>query len=305
MKILLANFAGVGSNILKYLTWCLLKKDEDTIFFFYANKSVHDNSQLVPFSNLMNEMDSNIFYKLFKLPIGTTQNDLLYSNVLEMHYPTFLEKDKYIKYGLKAVPEGFSQYSYNFIFVSKVFKDPNLQYYRNIYNNIFREHLIPTEYLQNKIDSEMNVIRDLKIQGKRILAVFIRTPIHFTDYYNKNEKFNFSNVLAEIIEEMKDYDYILPITQIKQYYEVLNNYFSDNIIRLDRMRLSEMEDWKSSNITADDFEKEVTTAMIDIYLGSQCDMVMGGSSNLVFSALILNAENKFKEFKCLEGKDTG
>jgi hypothetical protein len=34
-------------------------------------------------------------------------------------------------------------------------------------------------------------------------------------------------------------------------------------------------------------------------------MVMGGTSNLVFSALILNAENKFKEFKYLEGKDTG
>ena len=163
MKILLANFAGVGCNILKYLTWCLLKKDEDTVFFFYANKSVHDDTQLLPFSNLMNEMGSNIFYKLFKLPIGTKQNDLLYSNVLEMGYPTFLEKDKYIKYGLKAVPEGFGQYIYNFIFVNKLFKDPNLQYYRNIYNNIVKEHLIPTAYLQNKIDSEMNVIRDLKI----------------------------------------------------------------------------------------------------------------------------------------------
>ena len=71
------------------------------------------------------------------------------------------------------------------------------------------------------------------------------------------------------------------------------------------MRLSEMEDWKSTNITADDFEKEVTTAIIDMYLGSQCDMVMGGASNLVFSALILNPDNKCKEFKYLEGKDSG
>lgn len=303
MKILLGNFAGLGSNILKYLTWCLVKKDEDTVFFFYANKSVHDNPQLLPFSSLMNEMDSNIFYKLFKLPIGTTQNDLLYSNVLEMHYPNFLEKDKYIKYGLKEFPEGFSQYS-NFIFVNRLLKDPNLQYYRNIYNNIVKEHLIPTAYLQNIIDSEMSVIRDLKAQGKRILAVFIRTPMHYAEYYNKREKFIFSNVLAEIIEEMKDYDYILPITQIKQYYEILNSYFSDNIIRLDRMRLSEMEDWKSSNITADDFEKEVTTAIIDIYLGSQCDMVIGGTSNLLFSAIFLNAENRCKIFKCFEGKES-
>jgi hypothetical protein len=66
-----------------------------------------------------------------------------------------------------------------------------------------------------------------------------------------------------------------------------------------------MVDWVHQNLNDLQFENEVETAIIDVYLASHCDTVAGGSSNLFISTLLLNPHNNFKVFKCLEGKDAG
>ena len=306
MKLLLGNYGGTFCNTQKYLLWCLVKKEEDTILFFYANKSDNDHPKIPPFEPnkfyTAEEQDRNILYKLFEYPQGMNKTDILKLDVFEMNYPCFLDKPTYEKYGLKQFPELFSLHDNNFIFTTKLFSDPNLQVYRILFNTLWKKHLIPTPYLQNRIDSELEPILKLKKQEKRILGAFFRTPLHFN---NNKESYKFNDLLDEIIEEMKEYDYLLPITQVGPYYDILKERFPKNIIKLDRIRLPEMVDWVHQNLNDLQFENEVETAIIDVYLASHCDTVAGGSSNLFISTLLLNPHNNFKVFKCLEGKDAG
>ena len=305
MKLLLGNYGGTFCNTQKYLLWCLVKKEEDTILFFYANKADHTHPKMPPFDPnkfyTAEEQDRNIFYKFFEYPQGMNKTDIVKIDVFEMNYPCFLDKSTYEKYGLNPFPESFSLHDNNFIFTNKLFSDPNLQFYRILFNNLWKKHLIPTKKLQDTIDIELATILKLKNQGNRILATFIRTPLHFSE----NEKaYEFTDLLNEIIEEMKDYDYLLPITQVGPYYDILIKQFPTNMIKLDRIRLPEMMDWTSQKLDDIKFENEVRTAIIDVYLASHCDTAIGGSSNLFISTLLLNPEIKFKIFKCLEGKDS-
>ena len=76
MKILLGNFAGLGSNLVKFLDWCIIKNKDDIILMFYANKNLlgphgswnNQDMNVAPFKNLESDIHTNIFYKLFKLP---------------------------------------------------------------------------------------------------------------------------------------------------------------------------------------------------------------------------------------------
>jgi hypothetical protein len=306
MKLLLGNYGGTFCNTQKYLLWCLVKKEEDTILFFYANKSDNNHPNMRPFDPnkfyTHEEQNRNIFYKFFEYPQGMNKTDILKLDVFEMNYPCFLDKSTYDKYGLKQFPESFSLHENNFIFTTKLFSDPNIQLYRNLFNSLWKEYLIPTPYLQDRIDSTLKCVTDLQKQGKRILATFIRTPWHFT--HTEKKGYEFDDLLDEIIEEMKDYDYLLPITQVGPYYNILQETFPTNMIKLDRIRLPEMADWAHQNLNDLQFEDEVKTAIIDVYLASHCDTVAGGLSNLFISTLLLNPEIKFKIFKCLEGKDS-
>ena len=307
MKLLLGNYGGTFCNTQKYLLWCLVKKEEDTILFFYANKADHTHPNMLPFDPnkfyTAEEQDRNIFYKFFEYPQGMNKTDILKLDVFEMNYPCFLDKSTYEKYGLNPFPESFSLHENNFIFTTKLFSDPNIQLYRNLFNTLWKKHLIPTPYLQDRIDSTLKCVTDLQKQGKRILATFIRTPWHFT-HTTEKKGYEFNDLLNEIIEEMKEYDYLLPITQVGPYYDILIKQFPTNMIKLDRIRLPEMADWVHQNLNDLQFENEVKTAIIDVYLASHCDTVAGGSSNLFISTLLLNPHNNFKIFKCLEGKDS-
>ena len=306
MKLLLGNYGGTFCNTQKYLLWCLVKKEEDTILFFYANKAQNDHPKMPPFDknkfNIPEEHDRNIFYKFFEYPQGMNKTDILKLDVFEMNYPCFLDKSTYEKYDLNPFPESFSLHDNNFIFTNKLFSDPNLQFYRILFNNLWKKHLIPTKKLQDTIDIELATILKLKNQGNRILATFIRTPLHFSE----NEKaYEFTDLLNEIIEEMKEYDYLLPLTQVGPYYDVLQETFPTNMIKLDRIRTPEMMCKLAHTVLSDsELEEEVLLSLVDVYLASHCDTVAGGLSNLFISTLLLNPHNNFKIFKCLEGKDT-
>ena len=307
MKLLLGNYGGTFCNTQKYLLWCLVKKEEDTILFFYANKADHTHPKMPPFDPnkfyTAEEQDRNIFYKFFEYPQGMNKTDIVKIDVFEMNYPCFLDKSTYEKYGLNPFPESFSLHDNNFIFTTKLFSDPNLQFYRILFNTLWKKHLIPTPYLQNRIYSTLKCVTDLQKQGKRVLATFIRTPWHFTHTEKKGYEFN--DLLNEIIEEMKDYDYLLPLTQVAPYYDVLQETFPTNMIKLDRIRTPEMMCKLAHTVLSDsELEEEVLLSLVDVYLASHCDTVAGGLSNLFISTLLLNPHNNFKIFKCLEGKDT-
>ena len=309
MKILLGNFAGAFSNVLKFLTWCLVKKDEDALFFFYANKADNDHPKLIPFQwkhedvrqNIFEDRHRNIFYKLFEPPAGYTPDDIVNCDTFEMHFPFNIEKGNYEKYQLKAPPDVFVPYIEHSIFTEKLYNDANFDYFRTTYNTLWKQYLIPTPYLQDCIQKDLVAIQAVKAQGKRIVAAFIRSPVHF--YSDTNDKsYQFRDILQEVEALLQEYDYVLPITQVKPYYEYLEQAFPGKIIPLSRPRHGEMVDWVALKYTEDEFLNEVRTAIVDVYLASQCDMIIGGLSNLFTSTLFLNPTVPFKVFECLKGK---
>jgi hypothetical protein len=62
--------------------------------------------------------------------------------------------------------------------------------------------------------------------------------------------------------------------------------------------VNEDDDWVDvSNL---DYEKEFINSFSDVFIASQCDFIIGGSSNMMLGALIINPNIKFKLFECLK-----
>lgn len=310
MKILLGNHAGAFSNITKILFWCYAKNESDVIFFFYANKSDHCNIKELPFKNihkhstfetlLEEEKERNFFYKFFEFPQGYTYEDFKRPDFFYMHYPYALEEKEYAYLGLRNRVDSLSE---TLIIHPNLFTDPNLQRYRDIYAEMWKKYLIPTKEFQKELDKELALVRNVKAQGKTVLAVFMRTPWHFT--HTNVKGFEFTDMLKEIQEEMKHFDYILPITQVEPYFNVLKDLYPDRILELDRQRYPEMCDmYAHTQVDDAKCELEFRLAVIDVYLGSECNKIAGGLSNLFVGCLFLNPTVDFKVFKCLEGKNT-
>jgi hypothetical protein len=311
MKILLGNFAGAGCNLLKYLSWCDIKKEEDKVLFFYANKLDNDHPTLLPFvpassritsKDIYDNKDKNIFYKLFEHSDGSTDEDVYTPDILDMHFPCYFEKARYESFQFKPFPSSYAAYTNNFIFVKELFQDPLLQQHRNHYSELWAKYMKPTPHFTEVLSRESAQLVKLKEEGKRILAVFIRGPHHFISS-DSNKSYDFHDILCEIKETMKDYDYLLPLTQVQPYYQCIQNDFEGKVIELKRKRLPEMMDWAQVKYTDKEFEEEVTAAIVDIYLASYCNKLLGGMSNLFISCLLLNPVLEFKVFDCLSGKD--
>ena len=87
MILVLGNFAGVFSNILKLLSWSIQAKDSDTILFYYTNKSNNDDWRIMPFQNYEQDLQKIFFYKYFQIPQECSLQTFLQANKFEMGYP--------------------------------------------------------------------------------------------------------------------------------------------------------------------------------------------------------------------------
>jgi hypothetical protein len=151
--------------------------------------------------------------------------------------------------------------------------------------------------MEEVFEDELSILRMLQGEGKRILAVFIRTTVHYNGY-------NVQNVLDEIYEIQEEYDYILPITQVKPFYNQLIETYGKKCICLARNRVDFDQDWWS-NTTDEPFEDEFRMCIADVYLASQCDFLISGASNMFLGSLFFNPSVPFKLYKELETRTTG
>lgn len=311
MKILLGSFAGVGCNLLKYLSWCSVKNKEDKVLFFYGNKPDNDNPQQLPFrheptyvdsKHIYDDRERNLFYKVFEYPEGCKEEDIYNPDILEMHFPCYIEESKYKSLGLKEFPLSYNNYSNRFIFTRKLFTDPHFQNFRNEYNKLWMDFLKPTPSFIQTLFPESNRLFQIKNQGKRILGVFIRSPVHFVST-TQSKSYEFSEMLLEIKQHMEHFDYILPFTQVAPYFQILQSEFQEKCLSLERKRLPEMSDWTAQTLTDIEFESEITTAITDIYLAGFCDTLLGGMSNLFMSVLFLHPHIQYHIFTCLKDKE--
>ena len=90
---------------------------------------------------------------------------------------------------------------------------------------------------------------------------------------------------------MKEYDYILPITIVDEYYQKILEHFGDKVIQLDRYRSKKLsDDWYHKYNKGDSLVNEVEYAIEDVYLSSQCNHVLGSSSNFFLMTLFMNKD---------------
>ncbi len=289
MILVLGNFAGVFSNLLKLICWSIKLKEEDTILFYYTNKSDNNNPRVLPFHDYTNDMSRIFFYKYFEYPTGCSLESFHQANQFEMGFPEISKE---------SLPSFVHPYSNGFIVCSAaLYKDPNLPQIRQLYHEHMKKRLQFTPLMQEFIHDDLYFIKTLQAQGKRVLAVFIRWTNHYGSY-------DVDTLFQEIQEISKSYDYVLPITQIYPFFQRIVALLGDKCIQFPRKYLPDNLDW-CRPMSDEEMEEEFRCAIRDVYLASQCDCVLGGSSNLFLGALLWNPAVSFKVFDELSNKNGG
>jgi hypothetical protein len=288
MIVVLGNFAGVFSNVCKFLTWSLLLKETDTLLFYYTNKGAQNDSiRTLPFQNYEDDTKRIFFYKYFEYPPNSSLETFLKRDTFEMGYPIIPKE---------SLPTYLQHYENGFFFCSpSVYADPYFPFIRKLYHSQIEKRLQFTPSMKAFIEPELQLLRAKQSEGKKILAVFLRSTSHFVNY-------NVDSLFQEIEDIIVNYDYILPITQIRPFLERTLQQFGEKCIRLPRNYLSADIDWIHQTLSDKEFEDEVQTAIADVYLASQCDLVMGGASNMFMGALLFNPNVPYKVFKELKEK---
>jgi hypothetical protein len=291
MILVLGNFAGVFSNLCKFLNWSLLLQEEDTILFYYTNKFKDNQDPTVtPFENYENDISRVFFYRYFEYPKGCNQLSFLQKDRFELKYPEIPSN---------SLPTYLHAYPNAFIYTDpKIYFDPNFPLIRQLYFSHLSKRLVFTPYMKSFFEDELSMIQMLQSEGKKVLAVMIRWTNHY------REGCNIESVFDEIHEIQKDYDVILPLTQVKPFYNRLIETYGRKCIFLSRNRLDEDQDWWY-NTTDEPFEDEFRMAIADVYLASQCDFIISGASNMLLGALFFHPTVPFKIYKELSTKKTG
>jgi hypothetical protein len=289
MILVLGNFAGVFSNVCKLLQWSLCSKEKDTLLFYYTNKFQHNDSfRVLPFRDYEADRYRICFYNVFEFPQGCSLDTFLEPHTFEMGYPQ-IEKEN--------LPPCLQSYESGFVFCSpRVYKDPQFPLIRKLYHEHMERRLPFTTTMKNYLVPELFLLQKIQKEGKRILAVFLRSTCHFEGY-------SVDNVFDELKTTMKDYDYVLPITQIRPFFERVRNEFQDKCICLPRTYLPGDTDWTVQVLPDEEFAHEFRNVIADVYLASQCDFILGGSSNMMLGALFMNPTVPFKLFQELEHRN--
>jgi hypothetical protein len=275
MILVLGNFAGVFSNLLKLLNWSIVLKENDILLFYYTNKKEHnENGHIVPFLSYGGDLSRIIFYKYFEFPKDCSIETFLEDSRIEMFYPP---ESKY-------TPTNTLYFQSDFPLIRQT-------YYEQI-----QKRLHFTSYMKSFLENEVSLLRRYQAEGKRILAVYLRSNGHFID------PFNIDTLFQEIHSIAKEYDYVVPITQIQSFFDRSKEEFQEKILSFPRNYLQDDVDWKK-NVSDEDFEQEFRLAIQDVYLASQCDFILGGPSNMLLGSLFLNPTVSFKIFDELKNRE--
>jgi hypothetical protein len=271
---------------------------------FYANKGIrNDDWTHIPFDKIETAAHRNIFYKFFKLPENKTEHDILNYNRMTLMFPWHLGdtfKERYPSI-LNTNVDIKGSYTLRTFLYDKMNSDGCIQV-RKYLHKVLNQYLIPTESFSESISEDIQKIQHLQSLGKRVLCIMVRWPLHYLKLKVDDDTF-IRNVYSEISDTIKEYDFILPITQVSRVYEHIKNTYGNKCINIQRKRLGN-EDWRK-DVSDSEFEDEIRFAITDIYLASTCSHILFGPSNMAFCAMILNPTLPVSCFKILEGTEGG
>jgi hypothetical protein len=243
--------------------------------------------RVVPFRNYGEDTKRIFFYRYFEYPEGCSLESFCERDMFEMGYPSIPNE---------LLPPFLQPYPGGFIFCHpRLYSDPHFPIIRHLYNAHLQKRLRFTELMKDYIEKDLSTIRKLQEQGKKVLAVFLRSTCHFTNY-------NVDAVFSELRYVMKDYDVIYPVTQIGAFLQRCIQEFGSKTIVFQRRYLNQDVDW-TRPMSDEEFEAEFRDAIADVYMASQCDFVMGGASNMFLGSLFFNPQIPFQLFAELAEKE--
>lgn len=297
MNLIVGNSAGAFSTILLYLKWMVVKKfttSNLSLYFYWSNKTDFYGNSLFDYNSSnyrilnYNQVDKVYFERpnLYDDLFEKKQNKNLDFDVYTEDHPYTMANmiDSYPDIFWKHTGDGSS--------INQYFDIESLATIRNLYHNEWNE-LGLSKNIKLKIEEETKIFKE-----KKTLAVMLRCSRHYFD------KFDINDLLNETKKYMKDYDNLLIITQIEEFFDLFLKEFGDLCIFPNRKRISGDSDWKGNDgskiMTSEEYVKEVEDCIIDVSLVSKADHILSGASNMFLGALIMNPNITFNIFDSLK-----
>lgn len=230
----------------------------------------------------------NIWDKMFlKIDEYTEEERTLNRFIIWDFYPTV----NHIKtYSLKEYPYPLSEFGGYIFMTSNIYTNPHLNEIRKIYRSQIDKLRLTPEF-EAYVNQHLEKIKS----PDKTLAVFVRQQIH---YFDLNDNY-IQDVIKEIDSVIDNYENILLLTQVAGVIETFKEKYGDKLIYFEnRPTLGLNQDWSQNpNL---DLDKEFKDAYTDVYVASQCKLLLAGSSNMTLGALSFNPDLEFKIFDCLK-----
>ena len=286
--LILINVSGFFSNFFKVLNWELVNNNNNVIVPYFINRSMKYIT--VDYANYIDtkiyEDTDNIWEKMFCPIYEYNNNDLLdKNNRFSWDYP---------KGNQNIFPYPLNNFKNGYIFCEyTIYNHPLLPQIRQLYYECYNKFKW-TPYLKNHIENNLKIIP----HPKKTVAVFLR----YTGHYIGVKEY-LKNTIEELKVIMQNYEKLFLVTMIKTVVKEFTDVFGDKIIFLQDKNMVETlnHDWGGvfvnntyTSLEINDYMKECVQSFTDVYLASTCDYILGGSSNMLLGALIINPTVKFK-----------
>jgi hypothetical protein len=197
----------------------------------------------------------------------------------------------------------YNKYNGYFANNVKVFGDDQFSYLRNEYNKAWSNIVIKDD-IKNYVE---NFIQ--KFKNSKVLGIAVRCPTHyFVDSINSNVFLHnridpnlfYQNIVSEIETEFikNNYNKIFICCDVKPFIDLMISKFGEDVViytKYDRVNHLN-QDWFVKNAP---IEEEYRMVIIDSLILSNCDYLIGSSSNIFLITLFINNIVNFRLFNVL------
>jgi hypothetical protein len=180
---------------------------------------------------------------------------------------------------------------------------PLNQRIRNIYNRQFNElvslsqptrELIETTYQDNLADAE------------HVIGVHVRFSRHYLDLNLGSRGGYYKNIVDDIGSWMKRHDRegstIYLATHLNDLVRLTSRIWGDDLVARDIARNAHDEDF---HLVDETLATQLQDAIVDCWMLSRCDVLLGGVSNLAYTSMVINPDLPFHFLNSMDGSRGG
>ena len=297
-NIIVGNGCGVFAAFLNFFSWMSVSDYNDIDVSLHVCNKTHDwNNQLTtpeePYIR-----SSQFDRELLKKNVLT---DIFVSgDLVKREYPEqfiFLEHFPELFYrSLEYYPRDILKYSGKGG-MTQVYQDTShLELNRKAFNDQWNK-LSYTKQFGKRVAAEEKLI-----EGKKVLAVMLRTIYHYVDPSTGQVATEdvapvfIEGAIKNVRQRMGDYDSVLLTTQNQPYVDAFTKEFGEDCIFTERPRFEDFNDWRgigkdAYELTDEQYKAEVENCLLDVILTSKSNHILGTCSNMFLGALSMNTEN--------------